>query len=235
MPSSLVSTANSPSTFSTPAATSGAEAASIGRTGRPTSMLNSSSADSPDGQRGDRDRAGGSAEHGGAADRLHRQLGGGRDRVEHHRVERALPHVAGDQVAQVVLLGRGQPAEQPGHRRPRRAPAEPEPDSTLISSSVRVDLGERHGRGVGRRERDVGEARASPHRCGAGAACRRGTTRRCRSRPPRPPTRSRAAGRRSGHASRGGTAWRRLPSETSTSLASNMPIIVSAAADILCA
>ncbi len=48
MPSSLVSTANSPSTFSTPAATSGAEAASIGRTGRPTSMLNSSSAASPE-------------------------------------------------------------------------------------------------------------------------------------------------------------------------------------------
>ncbi len=47
MPSSLVSTANSPATFSTPAATSGAEPASIGRTGRPTSMLNSSSADSP--------------------------------------------------------------------------------------------------------------------------------------------------------------------------------------------
>ena len=50
MPSSLVSTANSSfsrPTFSTPAATSGAVPASIGRTGRPTSMLNSSSASVP--------------------------------------------------------------------------------------------------------------------------------------------------------------------------------------------
>ena len=47
MPSSLVSTANGASTLPTPAATSGAVPASIGRTGRPTSRLKSSSAAAP--------------------------------------------------------------------------------------------------------------------------------------------------------------------------------------------
>ena len=47
MPSSLVSTAKGPSTLATPAATSGAVPASIGRTGRPTTRLNASRAAAP--------------------------------------------------------------------------------------------------------------------------------------------------------------------------------------------
>ena len=47
MPSSLVSTANAPPTFSTAPGTSGAEPASIGRTGRPTTMVKASNASAP--------------------------------------------------------------------------------------------------------------------------------------------------------------------------------------------
>ena len=79
-----------------------------------------------------------------------------------------------------------------------------------MSSSVRVDLGEGHGGSV-RRGRDVGQPAPARRRCGAGAACRRGRTRRCRSRPAHPPRPSRAAGRRSGRASPAASGWRPLP------------------------
>ena len=179
MPSSLVSTANGASTFSTPAATSGAVPASIGRTGLPTSRLKSSSASAPPVRARRRDRSGRRAEHGRAAYGLAVEVGGGRDGVEHHRVEGALADVAGDQVAQELLLGLGQAAEQRRHRvaaRTHRSGAGQCAD--LLER--RVDLDQPDGRLVGRRPA-ARPARASPGRCGAGAACRRGTTLRRRS------------------------------------------------------
>ena len=123
MPSSLVSTANRRRpTFSTPAGRRAAVPASIGRTGRPTSMLKSASASSPPVSAARAMGPVGALNIAARRTALPVEVRRRRDRVEHHRVERALPDVAGDQVAQELLLGRGQPAEQ---RRPRRRAARP--------------------------------------------------------------------------------------------------------------
>ena len=99
-----------------------AEAASIGRTGRPTTSPTCSSASTPPGG-GERGHLGGGAgEHGGAT---HDGVGHGvrlRDGGEHHAVEGALPQVAGDQVDEEALLVGGRAAHQGRPARPGGMP-----------------------------------------------------------------------------------------------------------------
>ena len=118
MPSSLVSTANSAARPSRrPPARRAPTPASIGRTGRPTTMLNSASAAAPPVSAATAIGPVGALNIAARRTAVTGRSAAAGDRVEHHRVERALAHVAGDQVAEVVLLGGGEPAEQRGDRR----------------------------------------------------------------------------------------------------------------------
>ena len=128
------------------------------------------------------------------------------DGVEHHRVEGALADVAGDQVAQVRLLRLASAGRTGAATASRRAPAEPDPERPPISSRRGVDLDQRDRR-LPRQATVPRRARASRGRCGAGAACRRGTTRRCPARHRRRPPPS--AARRSGPAWPTGSRCRR--------------------------
>ena len=129
----------------------------------------------PTGQRGARDRSGRRAEHGRAAYGLQVEVGGGRDGVEHHRVEGALADVAGDQVAQEHLLGLGQATEQRRHRVAARTHrAGPGQRADLLQR--RVDLDQPDGRLLGRL-RQLGER--APAQAGAALAQRAGEVRRC--------------------------------------------------------
>ena len=101
-------------------------------------------------QRGDRSGPGMPGEHHGAAHGRLGHVGGGGDRLEHHAVEGALAHLAGDQPAQEVLLGCGGPGEERLHRGgPRGGGADAAQGSDGLQPAVHH--GQRQGGRGGRR------------------------------------------------------------------------------------
>ena len=89
-----------------------ADAASIGRTGRPDDEPDLLERRGAATGRSDATSAGGAGEHRGAAHGGSRARHRGGDGLEHDAVERPLPEVAGDEVAQERLLVGGRTAQE---------------------------------------------------------------------------------------------------------------------------
>ena len=103
----------------------------------------------------DRDRRPG--EHRGAAHVRERYVGGDGEPLLDQRVERALPHRAGDHAAQPRLLVGGRPAEQLGHGgRPRRLRAGAGERGEAVERLVHLEHGQ------GRRRRGSGSVAEPP-------------------------------------------------------------------------
>ncbi len=110
-PSSFHSIAASPSR-SIASATSFAGRASIGRTGRPTSSRNRSSAAGPSAKHSLRHSRKVAAQHERALHRGRLRRGRARERLHHHSLERALAQLAAEQSHEEARLGLGRPCEQ---------------------------------------------------------------------------------------------------------------------------
>ena len=158
-PSSFHSTAASPSRPSA-SSTSFAGRASIGRTGRPTSSRNASSAAGPVAQRRRGHVLQVAAEHERALHRRRLRPGRARERLHHHPLERALAQLATQQPPQELGLPRRRAGEQLDERIAPRSlrPRAGKPTDPL---ERRINLADRQARRI-RRRRQVTQRRP-PH------------------------------------------------------------------------
>ena len=176
MPSSFTSTATSapPPALARASATSGALEASIGSTGRPTWSPIAPSASTPPSIAARGDRHGRAGQHrgpayGGQGDLgRHRQTPPGRaSRARPGGPRRSRPHAARSAPRPVARPKSSATAAA-------RADCDPEPDSAAIRSNASCTSATVSD-GVERQAPAATTARASPGRCGAGAARRRRT------------------------------------------------------------
>ena len=225
-PSSLCSTVTSGPSEASASSSDEPGLASMGRTGRPTSSRTAASASSPPARAVAATVGQAARQHERAAQHRGGDAGRGRDRVEHHALERALAQLAGEQPDEEgLLLGRGR-AEQPGQQRPRAAPR------TRRRTWRRARRARRRRRAPAarapRRARSGSRtAGASPRRPGPAGSPRRAT---------RSPARPRRGRRR-----RAGRRWPRAlavrarvaptAAEVATTSASSTPAIVAAGTD----